>query len=93
VLVSRNKALATTERLQGILMRDQAGHCLLLFNGPDAAAATWDRVQLVDSGPLGDIESGSKVEVTGTWDEASSWRRHSAFRVQSIETLPAGGRR
>jgi hypothetical protein len=36
------------------------------------------------------MQSGIKVQVTGTWDEASSPGRHSAFRVQNIETLPQG---
>jgi len=92
ILVSRNKMLpAATERLQGILVRDQAGHYFLIANAQDAA--TWDRVQLFDNGQLADMESGTKIQVTGSWDEASSSKGHSAFRVRYVDTPPPGGRR
>jgi hypothetical protein len=94
MLVSRNKTLSrATQWLEGILVRDYAGHFFLICQGQDAATATWERVQLSDHTQLGDIESGATVRVTGTWDESSSLRGHSAFRVQHVETVPPGGRR
>jgi hypothetical protein len=90
VLVSRKKTLAATERLGGVLVRDQTGHFFLLSYGRDAANATWDRVQLLDNGQLGDIESGTRIQATGTWEDAPALPRHSVFHVQWIETLPPG---
>jgi hypothetical protein len=90
LLVSRSKTLTGTERLEGVLVRDQAGHCFLLSHRQDAAVVAWDRVQLLNHGQLHDIASGIKVRVTGTWDEGSSSRRPCAFRVQHVETLRPG---
>jgi hypothetical protein len=90
LLVSRTKKLlGGTERLEGILSRDQDGRFFLLC--PAQHATTWDRVQLLDYGQLSEIASGTAVLMTGTWDEASA-RPHTAFRVQHIEKRAEGGK-
>jgi hypothetical protein len=91
VLVSRNKKLpGTTERLRGILSRDQNGHYFLLC--PAQQATAWDRVQLLDYGQLNEVASGTAVLVTGTWDESLSAGGQTAFHVQHIEKWPDGGK-